>query len=206
MRLRRNGFLSEVVSPSRCLHGEGTGGASGRCLSATWTAPLFRSWTFPGRSVHVPHVVEEFREKASEVKHRFAGHLARLQRCSLPFVVLSLRDLAWWRRFLPNLYSCRSLSCTAQSCPVSLNSLFQEKSNILLQSVTQNVAFSCLTPTESLSLSSVSHLYVHRTCTVTYVMTVVRRSGYVFDCAADPALQEVVTDDDDWKSMHGMYL
>ena len=39
----------------------------------------------------------DLREKALEVKHRFAGHLARLQPGSLPFAVLSLRDLAWWR-------------------------------------------------------------------------------------------------------------
>ena len=40
----------------------------------------------------------DLREKALEVKHRFAGHLARLQPGSLPFAVLSLRDLAWWRQ------------------------------------------------------------------------------------------------------------
>ena len=40
----------------------------------------------------------DLREKALEVKHRFASHLARLQPGSLPFAVLSLRDLAWWRR------------------------------------------------------------------------------------------------------------
>ena len=34
----------------------------------------------------------DLREKALEVKHRFAGHLARLQPGSLPFAVLSLRD------------------------------------------------------------------------------------------------------------------
>ena len=37
----------------------------------------------------------DLREKALKVKHRFAGHFARLQHGSLPFVVLSLRELAW---------------------------------------------------------------------------------------------------------------
>ena len=40
----------------------------------------------------------DLREKVLEVKHRFAGHLARLPKCSLLFQVLSLRDLAWWRK------------------------------------------------------------------------------------------------------------
>ena len=40
----------------------------------------------------------DLREKVFEVKHRFAGHLARLPKCSLLFQVLSLRDLAWWRK------------------------------------------------------------------------------------------------------------
>ena len=39
----------------------------------------------------------DLREKTLEVKHRFAGHLVRLQQSSLPLKVLSLRDLAWWR-------------------------------------------------------------------------------------------------------------
>ena len=37
-------------------------------------------------------------EKALEVEHRFAGHCARLQCGSLPFAVLSLRDLIWRRQ------------------------------------------------------------------------------------------------------------
>ena len=37
-------------------------------------------------------------EKVFEVKHRFAAHFARLQQSSIPFQVLSLRDLAWWRK------------------------------------------------------------------------------------------------------------
>ena len=49
----------------------------------------------------------DLREKAFEVKHRFAGHFARLQPGSLPFAVLPLRDLAvvaaGSRRISPNL-------------------------------------------------------------------------------------------------------
>ena len=38
----------------------------------------------------------DMRDKVFEVKHRFSGHLARLQQCSLLLQVLSLRDRAWW--------------------------------------------------------------------------------------------------------------